>query len=63
MTAAEQIAEGKPLGKLHVDFTNDPHQLGGDFVLNKDGHFLLLHRSSNPKDRPTVDQLITLCNQ
>lgn len=36
----------------------DPYQLGGDFVLDREGVIRLAHRSRDPADRPTVDELI-----
>jgi len=57
----EQIAQGRQLPKSYSDIEDDPHQMGGDFVLSKDGHFLLVHCSSNPRDRPSVDTLLSVC--
>lgn len=37
---------------------DDPHQLGGDFIIDRKGVVRLLHRSQTPTDRPTVNNLI-----
>lgn len=36
----------------------DTLQLGGDFVVGRDGRLLYVFRSSDPDDRPSVDDLI-----
>jgi len=36
----------------------DTLQLGGDFVVGRDGRLLLAFRSTGPDDRPSVDDLI-----
>jgi peroxiredoxin len=38
--------------------TDDTLQLGGDFVIGRDGRVLYAFRSADPDDRPTVDTLI-----
>jgi len=38
--------------------TEDTLQLGGDFVVGRDGQMAYSFRSSDPDDRPTVDDLI-----
>jgi len=37
----------------------DPHQLGGDFLINKQGEVALAYYSQDPLDRPTLDEIIT----
>jgi peroxiredoxin len=38
--------------------TEDTLQLGGDFVVDRDGRLVYAYRSSGPDDRPPVDDLI-----
>lgn len=38
--------------------TEDTLQLGGDFVVAPDGTLAYAFRSSGPRDRPTVDELV-----
>jgi len=50
----EKIAQGKQLPKAFSNIEDDPHQMGGDFMIDKNGKFTLVHCSSKPSDRPTV---------
>lgn len=36
----------------------DVHQGGGDFLIDRDGVLLFAHRSEEPADRPTNEQLL-----
>lgn len=36
----------------------DPHQLGGNFLIDGDGRIRFAHRSREPTDRPSVDELV-----
>lgn len=38
--------------------TEDTLQLGGDVVVDRDGQISYLFRSSDPDDRPSVDELV-----
>jgi alkyl-hydroperoxide reductase/thiol specific antioxidant family protein len=38
--------------------TEDTLQLGGDFVVGRDGRLVYVFRSADPDDRPTVDDLL-----
>lgn len=38
--------------------TEDTLQLGGDFVVGRDGHLAYAFRSEDPDDRPSVDELL-----
>jgi len=38
--------------------TEDTLQLGGDFVVGRDGRIAYMFRSDDPDDRPTVDELL-----
>lgn len=55
---AEQKAAGRQLPQSFQDIEDDPHQMGGDFIIDKEGKILLLHCSKNPTDRPSVESLI-----
>jgi len=45
-------------GRRYHHAASDWKQLGGDFVLDKDGTVLCEHRGQTPSDRPTVASLI-----
>ena len=36
----------------------DPHQMGGDFLLDRSGRLLLAHLSRDPVDRPDIATLL-----
>jgi peroxiredoxin len=36
----------------------DPHQLGGDFIIDPTGIVRLVHPSREPTDRPSLDQIL-----
>ena len=36
----------------------DPHQLGGDFIVDSQGIVRLAHPSKEPTDRPSVNHLL-----
>jgi len=38
----------------------DPHQLGGDVIVDADGVIRLIHRSKDPVDRPPVEKLLAV---
>ena len=38
----------------------DPHQLGGDFIVDSQGIVRLAHPSKEPTDRPRVEKLLTV---
>ena len=42
---------------------DDIYQLGGNFVIDTEGHIVLAHRSRSPLDRPTVDVLLEALEQ
>ncbi len=37
---------------------DDVYQLGGDFVIDREGRIVLAHRSRNPLDRPSMQELL-----
>jgi peroxiredoxin len=38
--------------------SGDTLQLGGDFIVDRDGRLAYAHRSRGPHDRPSVDELL-----
>jgi peroxiredoxin len=42
---------------------DDPHQLGGDFIVDASGILRFAHRSDDPTDRPDVDALLSTLQQ
>lgn len=53
---AEFICNDRELFSMEDD--DDPHQLGGDFIVDKKGVVEHLHRSTTPTDRPDVSTLL-----
>jgi peroxiredoxin len=37
----------------------DPHQLGGDFIVDRRGIIQMAHPSREPTDRPSVEKILT----
>lgn len=56
--AAMKVA-GKKLPLMCSD--DDPHQMGGDFILDNDGSVLLHYASTVPSDRPSIEKLLEYC--
>lgn len=44
--------------KFHDSYGDDTSQLGGDFIVNKDGIIKFAYPSHDPTDRPTVEKLL-----
>ena len=38
----------------------DPHQLGGDFIIDRSGIIRLAHPSRDPTDRPSMDEILAV---
>ncbi len=51
-------AQAKLQGRETLGNRGDAKQLGGDFVVGANGRILLAHPSSDPVDRPSIDQLL-----
>lgn len=51
---ASLLLRGRRLRKTEAD----PYQLGGDFVIDGEGVIRYAHRSRDPADRPSVDELV-----
>lgn len=47
----------------HGEAGEDMLQLGGDFVLSADRRLVYAHRSNDPADRPTAQQLVDQVNR
>ena len=44
--------------KTHHSHGDDTSQLGGDFIVDRDGILRFVHPSHDPVDRPSVEELI-----
>ncbi|XP_037072320.1 LOW QUALITY PROTEIN: protein bark beetle-like [Pollicipes pollicipes] len=53
-----QKAAGRPLPAAYRGVEDDPHQMGGDFILDGAGRLALVHCSTSPPDRPSVQHLL-----
>ena len=53
---AEQKRAGRKLVAMFEE--DDPTQMGGDFVFDKDGKLALVYRSKVSTDRPSVEDLL-----
>lgn len=56
---AEQLASNKQLHKKYENVEDDPLQMGGDFILDKNGSLALVHASTISTDRPAVEKIVT----
>jgi hypothetical protein len=45
-------------GQFYDSHGDDTSQLGGDFIVDKDGILRLIHPSHDPSDRPSVEELL-----
>lgn len=54
----EQLLLGRDLPKPMENVHDDPQQMGGDFILDKQGVLKMVYRSKYSSDRPTVDHLL-----
>jgi peroxiredoxin len=50
-------------GRKWRGIQGDSSQLGGDFIIDKEGIVRLAYRSHDPTDRPTVTNLLTILHQ
>ena len=51
-----QKLSGKQL-PTKLDENDDPNQMGGDVLINRDGRVIWMYRSKSPTDRPSLQQL------
>lgn len=50
-------------GKFYDSHGDDTSQLGGDFIMDKNGILRLSYPSHDPSDRPPVDDLLNILEQ
>lgn len=50
-------------GKFFDSHGDDTSQLGGDFIVDKNGILRLVYPSHDPTDRPSVDELVKVLGQ
>ncbi|KAK3094020.1 hypothetical protein FSP39_023027 [Pinctada imbricata] len=55
---AEKMTQGVPLASPYENIHDDPQQMGGDFIMDKDGIMKYLYCSKLSSDRPAVADLI-----
>ena len=63
---AEQVCLQRELPKSYEEVEDDPHQMGGDFILehvSEKVQLVMAYRSQSPPDRPKADQLIQFLRQ
>jgi len=49
--------------KFHNSHGDDTSQLGGDFIVDRNGILRLVHPSHDPTDRPSVEALLGVLKQ
>lgn len=57
-----KAARGTPLPQGYSNIKDDPHQMGGDFIIDNDVKLKFVYRSKTPSDRPSVDQILEVLN-
>lgn len=55
---AEKMAQGVPLPKPYENVHDDTQQMGGDFILGKEGKVEFVYCSQQSWDRPSIDLLL-----
>lgn len=50
-------------GRKRLPKEGDASQLGGDFIIDAHGVLQLVHRSFDPADRPSVDNLLKVIRE
>ncbi len=56
---AKRLLKGESL----KESSGDPHQMGGDFIVDRQGIIRLAYQSDDPTDRPPVDDLLLVLQQ
>ncbi|ESP02929.1 hypothetical protein LOTGIDRAFT_111068, partial [Lottia gigantea] len=54
----EQMAQGRDLPKPYQHIHDDPIQMGGDFIIDKEGKMKLVYCSKASNDRPNVEHVL-----
>ncbi|XP_035535087.1 selenoprotein L [Morone saxatilis] len=60
---SEYETNNRELPDVPLRLLEDIYQLGGDFLLDKEGKVLLCHPSKNPLDRPPVKDILKAVDQ
>lgn len=55
---AEKITQGIPLPKPYENIHDDAIQMGGDFVINKNGDVTFMYCSQTSSDRPLISAVL-----
>lgn len=55
---AEQLVAGRELPKPFENVHDDPHQMGGDFLLDSQGVIKMSYCGKSSTDRPSIDQIL-----
>jgi len=55
---AEQVKAGRELPRPFENVEDDPHQMGGDFILDRAGVLRLSYCSQAANDRPELETLL-----
>lgn len=55
-------ARGTPLPASYTDIEDDPHQMGGDVIVDRSATVKFIYRSKMPHDRPSVDLILHTLN-
>lgn len=53
-----EAAKGTVIPEGYSNIKDDPHQMGGDFIVYKDFKLKFVYRCKTPSDRPSVDQVL-----
>lgn len=57
-----EAARGTTLPQGYSNIKDDPHQMGGDFIIENYGKLKFVYRSKTPSDRPSVDEILKVLN-
>ena len=52
------VRKNVKLPKAYSDYEDDTLQMAGNFILDTDGNLALVHKSQNPADRPSVQDIL-----
>lgn len=58
LSYSEYGAKGRDFPEVPANLKEDIYQLGGDFMLNEAGKVLLYYPSKNPRDRPSLKDIL-----